>query len=124
MLNDAAQWLDAQLRQHASQNLIYQRGRLSVPLAGSTGTSTHEQTDMDGHTIRVHVTDFLISTTDLQNSPIGGRPQRGDRIWTTRPDGSLDTAHEVMSIGDAPPWRYSDPSRVRLRIHAKEIDQQ
>ena len=27
-----------------------------------------------------------------------------------------------MSIGSEPPWRYSDPFRVKLRIHTKLVD--
>jgi hypothetical protein len=28
----------------------------------------------------------------------------------------------VMALGGDPPWRYSDPFRLKLRIHTKQIE--
>ncbi len=37
-------------------------------------------------------------------------------------DGDTTFVYELMSIGNEPPWRYSDPFRIKLRIHTKRVD--
>ena len=50
----------------------------------------------------------------LPRGPPFGEPEAGDQIVT---DGTI---FEVMSLGSQGHWRWSDPHRQALRIHAKE----
>ena len=120
MLAEGQSWLSEKLRTHASRLVTYQRDAIDVELPATIGRPTYEQDDGEGIITRSQVRDFLIDTTDLLLSPIGSLPRRGDRILET--DGSTTFIFEVMSLGGEPPWRYSDPFRLKLRIHTKQID--
>ena len=120
MLQKGQSWLAAKLTQFASRPVIYQRDELSVELPATIGKSEYEQDDGEGVITRAQVRDFLINTKDLLGSPIGTWPRRGDRILES--DGETTFIYELMSIGSEPPWRYSDPFRVKLRIHTKLVD--
>ena len=63
--------------------------------------------------------DFLIDTYSLLDSIIGSLPRRGDAIVEI--DGNHTFIFEVMALGGEPPWRYSDPFRLKLRIHTKQV---
>ena len=122
MLHRGQAWLAENLTKHASQDVVYQREDVSVVLSATIGKSEYEQDDGDGVITRAQVRDFLISTKDLLQSPIGTWPRRGDRIIET--DGKITFVYELMSIGNEPPWRYSDPFRIKLRIHTKLVSQE
>ena len=100
--------------------VTYQRDELSVEFPATIGKSEYEQDDGEGIITRAQVRDFLINSKDLLNSAIGTWPRRGDRILET--DGDTTFVYELMSVGNEPPWRYSDPFRVKLRIHTKLVD--
>ncbi|KAA1258152.1 hypothetical protein LF1_06670 [Rubripirellula obstinata] len=120
MLHKGQSWLAAKLTRFASRMVTYQRDEVSVDLPATIGKSEYEQDDGEGVITRAQVRDFLINTKDLLASPIGTWPRRGDRILET--DGDTTFVYELMSIGSEPPWRYSDPFRVKLRIHTKLVD--
>ena len=120
MLNRGQSWLAEKLTKHASRTVVYQRDDLSVELSATIGKSEYEQDDGEGIVTRAQVRDFLINTKDLLESAIGTWPRRGDQILET--DGNTTFVYELMSIGNEPPWRYSDPFRVKLRIHTKQVD--
>lgn len=120
MLQRGQSWLSAKLTQFASRPVVYQRDEVSVELPATIGKSEYEQDDGEGIITRAQVRDFLINTKDLLQSSIGTWPRRGDRILEI--DGDTTFVYELMSIGNEPPWRYSDPFRVKLRIHTKLID--
>jgi hypothetical protein len=120
MLHKGQSWLAAKLTRFASRMVTYQRDEVSVDLPATIGKSEYEQDDGEGVITRAQVRDFLINTKDLLGSPIGTWPRRGDRILET--DGDTTFVYELMSIGNEPPWRYSDPFRVKLRIHTKLVD--
>ena len=120
MLHKGQSWLAAKLTRFASRRVIYQRDEFSVELPATIGKSEYEQDDGEGVITRAQVRDFLINTQDLLGSVIGTWPKRGDRILET--DGDTTFVYELMSIGNEPPWRYSDPFRVKLRIHTKLVD--
>ena len=86
------------------------------------GRSTYQQDNGEGLVTRSQVRDYLIDTQSLLFSIIGGLPKRGDRIIEI--DGEQTFVFEVMSLGGDPPWRFSDPFRLKLRIHTKQIDTQ
>ena len=120
MLHKGQSWLAAKLTRFASRMVTYQRDEVSVDLPATIGKSEYEQDNGEGVITRAQVRDFLINTKDLLASPIGTWPRRGDRILET--DGDTTFVYELMSIGNEPPWRYSDPFRVKLRIHTKLVD--
>jgi len=122
MLQRGQAWLSQKLTQHASRLVTYQRDELSVELSATIGKSEYEQDDGEGIITRAQVRDFLINTKDLLSSVIGTWPRRGDRIIET--DGEITFVYELMSIGNEPPWRYSDPFRIKLRIHTKLVSQE
>ena len=120
MLRDGQAWLAEKLKTHASRLVTYQRDDAEAELPATIGRSFYEQDDGEGIVTRSQVRDFLIDTADLLLSPIGSLPKRGDWILETE-DGTTFT-YEVMSLGGEPAWRYSDPFRLKLRIHTKLID--
>ncbi len=120
MLHRGQAWLADQLTKHASRNIVYQRDEISVELTATIGMSRYEQDDGEGVITRAQVRDYLIDTRSLIQSAIGTLPRRGDRILEQ--DGDTTFVFETMSIGSDPPWRYSDPFRVKLRIHTKQVE--
>ncbi|XZE56653.1 hypothetical protein SH139x_002776 [Planctomycetaceae bacterium SH139] len=119
MLQRGQAWLASQLNQHASRPVIYQRGALSAYLQATIGTSEYEQDDGTGPIVRHQVRDYLINTDLLLNSVIQSLPLAGDKI--IEQDGMIRYVYEVMGLGSSPPWRFSDPFRLTLRIHTKQI---
>jgi len=122
LLRQGQAWLAEQLSVHASRPVVYRRGELGVELSAVIGRSTYQQDNGEGLVTRSQVRDYLIDTQSLMLSIIGGLPKRGDRIIEI--DGEQTFVFEVMSLGGDPPWRFSDPFRLKLRIHTKQIDTQ
>lgn len=120
MLRDGQAWLAEKLKMHASRLVIYQRDDAEAELPATIGRSFYEQDDGEGIVTRSQVRDFLIDTADLLLSPIGSLPKRGD--WILETENGTTFTYELMSLGGEPAWRYSDPFRLKLRIHTKLID--
>lgn len=112
-------WLAAQLNKHASQTVVYRRGELVAELQATIGESTYQQDDGAGSITRAQVRDYLIDTGLLVLDGIATLPKAGDKIIET--EGQKQFTYEVMSLGSDTPWRYSDPFRLKLRIHTKLI---
>ena len=72
-----------------------------------------EVEDEYGVRVGAEVMDFLILAADF--SPTFGEPEAGDQITS---DG---TVFEVMSLAGQGQWRWSDPHRTVMRIHAKQV---
>ena len=119
MLRDGQAWLASQLAEHASREITYRRGALSACLKATIGKSEYEQDNGEGPILRHQVRDFLVSTQSLLSSNIASLPLQGDRIEER--DGATTHVHEVVGLAGSPPWRYSDPFRLTLRIHTKQI---
>jgi hypothetical protein len=119
MLREGQQWLSEKLTQHASRQVIYRRGQLGVELAATIGRSDYEQDDGEGIVTRSQVRDYLINTQDLLDSIIGSLPRRGDQIVELENNQSF--TFEVMALGGDAPWRYSDPFRIKIRIHTRQV---
>jgi hypothetical protein len=115
-------WLSGQLYQHMSREIIYRRNELSVLIRATIGKSMYDQDDGEGIVTRSQVRDFLINTRDLTTSIIGSLPKAGDTIVEI--DNESEFTYEVMAMGSEPPWRYSDPFRLKLRIHTKQVHSQ
>ena len=112
LLRQGSQWLGDMLKQHASSQVTYRRGETELVVNATFGRTEYEVEDDYGLRVGAEVTDFLILGADL--SPTFGEPEAGDQIVT---DGVV---HEVMSLAGQGHWRWSDPHRTTMRIHAKE----
>ena len=117
LLRQGGQWLEQMRRAHCSSPVTYRRpggtgGPVEVELPATLGRTEYEVEDEYGVRIAAHSTDFLVSAEDF--TPTFGTPEAGDQVIA---DG---TVYEVMSLAGQGHWRWSDPTRRTLRIHAKE----
>jgi hypothetical protein len=93
----------------------YTRGADSLPLTVVAGRTVFAS-NMDGAArVEFGEIDLLIETADLTL----GEPARGDRIAVTL-DGTAVTL-ELFHRSGEPPWRYSNPYRSVIRLHAKRV---
>ena len=119
MLEQGASWLDDQRHQHMTRSVSYARVASTVAVQATIGRTEFEQADEYGIVHKVESRDYLIRTADLVLEGQSTLPKRGDQIRET--DGSTTVVYEVLSPGDEPVFRYSDPYRKALRIHTKHI---
>lgn len=122
MLKDGLAWLTQQLKDHASQTVVYVRGYDSVEIQATFGQKLLKIDNGFGG-IRLQWTDcdFLLPAADLYFSygdPI--IPHRGDLIYLTI--GEQTQTFEVFPFGNEAPWRFSDPNQSMIRVHAKLIE--
>ena len=104
---------------HLAHQVTYCRSGDLVEVAATVGKTTFEIDSGYGAIEKFESRDFLISTDVLI---LGGEiilPQSGDRIKETI--GQQIIVYEVMAPAKEPCWRYSDPYRITLRIHSKQI---
>ena len=120
LLETASDWLADQLKTHASRTVTYQRGVDSVSVQATIGRTLLKLDDGFGG-VRMEWTDrdFLIQADDLVLGGSATLPERDDQIRETV--GTETFVYEVMAPGREPEWRYSDPYRKVLRIHAKQV---
>ena len=119
LLAQGSAWLEAQRTQHLTGRVSYQRGTDSVEIAATIGKTVFQVDKGYGVQERVEARDYLVLTEDLV---LGGQlvlPKAGDRVREV--EGSMAFVYEVMAPGNEPCWRYSDPYRQTLRIHAKLV---
>lgn len=116
LMRRAQAWLSDRLTERCGEPVLYSRGNVSVTMTAVRGMTTHEQQDQTGAIVMAHVHDFLLHTETLMVSIIGGLPKRGDIITD-----DSGTQYEVLSLGDSPPWRFSDPQGIKIRVHTKRI---
>lgn len=113
LLKQGCQWLEQQRSSHCSSPVTYRRGETELPVSATLGQTRYEVEDEYGLRIDAHATDFLIRAADL--IPTFGQPQLGDRIV------SEGVVYEVLDLAGQGHWRWSDPYRTTIRIHAKEV---
>ena len=119
LLRQGSQWLGDTLKQHASSPVTYRRGETELVVNATFGRTQYEVEDDYGLRVGAEATDFLILGSDL--SPTFGEPQAGDQIVApSAGSGQAGVVHEVMSLAGQGHWRWSDPHRTTMRIHAKE----
>jgi hypothetical protein len=120
LLETGSDWLADQLKTHASRQVVYGRGVEQVTVQATIGRTLLKLDDGFGG-VRMEWTDrdFLIHAADLVLGGSATLPERGDQIRETV--GTQTFVYEVMAPGREPPWRWSDPYRKVLRIHAKQI---
>jgi len=102
-----------------TRSVSYARGASTVEVQATIGRTEFEQADEFGIVTKTESRDYLIRTADLVLDGQPTLPKRGDQIRET--DGSTTFVFEVLSPGDEPVFRYSDPYRKALRIHTKHI---
>lgn len=120
LLKQGAEFLHAQRSAHMASDVVFVRGAESVVLSATIGHTDFEEADTDGFIQRVQTRDYLVLAADLV---LGGQPStpvRGDIIRETI--GEKVFVYEVMSPGNEPLWRWSDPHRNTIRIHTKHTD--
>ncbi len=119
LLEAASQWLSDQLDEHASNEVLYCRGSLTVELVAVHGRTAFELTDSSGMILSVESRDFLISSALLVLDAVRILPEVGDRIIETRQN--QVHAYEVMRFGSEQHYRFCDPYGQKLRIHTKHV---
>jgi len=119
LLTQGSELIDRTRRAHLSRTVVYRRGADSVEIAATIGSTAFDRTDEYGVVHRIESRDYLVAAADLVLGGEAVTPKAGDRITETGDTSVLE--YEVMSPGDAPAWRYSDPQRRTLRIHTKFV---
>ena len=117
LLREGSEWLESMRQRHCSSPVTYRRpggtgGPIEMELPATLGRTEYEVEDEYGLRITAHATDFLVSAEDIAS--VFGTPEPGDQIVAE------GTIHEVMSLAGQGHWRWSDPTRVTMRIHTKE----
>lgn len=100
------------LQQHASVDVDYSRGSQSKTVKATLGSSPHQAVDDEGIVREWESRDFLIPTAALAEF---GLPQLGDRIsWNGQ-------QYEVRSTPGTQPFRFSDQTRLLIRVFTKQV---
>jgi len=119
LLAKGSELLDRTRRAHLSRTVVYRRGEDSVEISATIGSTAFDRTDEYGVVHRIESRDYLVAAADLMLGGEAVTPKAGDRITETGE--ARVHEYEVMSPGDEPAWRYSDPQRRTLRIHTKFV---
>jgi len=117
LLEQGASWLDDQRHAHLTRTVVYVRGAESVEVQATVGRTVFEQADEYGVVHKTESRDYLIRAAELVLGEVVVTPKRGDQVRET--DGANTFVYEVLSPGDEPVFRYSDPYRKALRVHTK-----
>lgn len=115
-----AEWLARQRTIYMTTPVVYERGASSVEVLATIGKTVFEVNNDVGVVERFESRDYLILAEHLVIDGRAVLPERGDRVRETH--GGQAVVYEVMAPGQEPVWRYSDPYRTTLRIHAKQVD--
>jgi len=119
LLQQGSAFLEDQRHKHMTRPVTYLRGGDSAELQATVGRTVFEQADQFGVVHRTETRDYLVRAQDLVLGGEETTPKAGDRV--REPSGAAALLYEVMSIGNEPPFRFSDPERRTLRIHTKFI---
>ena len=119
LLKVGQKWLAEKLTKHASREITYWRGEVETTVTATIGKTMADQDTGDGLVLRMEIRDYLIDTGDLKLDGQPTLPERGDLIIEN--DDGKNFTYEVLPIGNQRAWRYSDPFRLKLRIHTKLI---
>lgn len=120
VLQTGRSWLASMQKRHQSQAVTYSRGSQSVTIDATIDRTIVETTDENGTVVRAQIRDYLIDAADLILGGAMTLPARGDRV--TEVATGVTYVYEVLPLGpQGEIWRYSDPYRLRLRIHATQV---
>ena len=121
MLYDGIVWLNGQRVDHLSEIVVYTRlGYNPTSLAASIGKTTREILDESGQTIEATSIDFLVSSASLILDGSVMKPQIGDLITVTEPNGATKQ-FEVLDLTGQGHYSWSDPRGLVTRIHTKLV---
>ena len=116
-------WLNNQLQQFASREVVYQRGVSTLAVQATVGRTLLKLDDgYGGVLLQWTDRDFLIRAEDLVIDGQAILPQRGDTIHEVH--SGVTYTYEVLAPGKEPVWKWSDLYRSLLRIHTKQIQVQ
>jgi len=119
LLQRGAAFLEDQRHRHMTRPVVYLRGGASVGLDATVGRTVFDQQDQFGVLHRTESRDYLLRAADLVLAGEQALPKAGDRV--REPAGTGALLYEVMAPGSEPPFRFSDPERITLRVHTKFI---
>ncbi len=119
ILRDGQRWLADQLTKHAAREVTYRRGDSESTVIATIGKTLAEQEAGEGLVMRMEIRDYLIDTALLRLDGQPTLPERGDLIIET--ESGKTFSYEVLPVGSQKAWRYSDPFRLKLRIHTRLI---
>jgi len=111
-LQDAAEWLQGVREDSFAGDVTYRRDDAETVVTATRAQTEAEIDDESGLRVRVAIVDFLIAAADLAEY---GEPVAGDRILCG------ERLYEVLPLGAAGHWRWSDPYRLVMRIHTKDV---
>ena len=113
MLRTAMAWLDKQRNDFLSEPIEYihfaEENPQKFNLTATRGRTIFKAETDYGITVRIHSTDFLISSDLL---PV--TPAKGDEIICK------GICYEVLAPNNEPVWRWSGVDNQTMRIHTKE----
>lgn len=118
-LTEGNTFVAEQLAEHASETVTYRRGGSggqTVSLAATRGTSEFTRQRAEDLVAQPRILDFLFNAEDLVLAASQTEPRAGDEIIT-----SAGTFELASPGGDEPAWRWSDPDKIRIRVHTREV---
>lgn len=119
LMQDAVDWLGAQLKRAAGVTITYTRGTNSVSITATVSMHEYDVIDTDGVVTAVTSRDYVIHSADLILAAVEVLPRAGDRIAETI-DGTAET-FEVMPLAGTRAFDPVDPDSVLLKIHTKKV---
>jgi len=116
LFSRAATFLNRAMKDADPCSVSYTRGATTLSFTAWIGRTVFASNRQNAARIEFGEIDFLMEPSDLGSL---SEPTVGDRIACTLNGVAL--TFEIMPIPGEPAWRYSDPQRTRLRVHAKRV---
>ena len=116
----AAEALAHALQSVDGTTLVYRRGLIAIELIGVSGSTRFDRTNELSEVVeQFESRDFKIVVADLIHGDTQLWPEEGDEIDEIGCDETL--TYQVMAPFGEQPWRYADRSRVKMRVHTKQV---
>lgn len=108
----------ATLRGERGVTVTYTRRKSSVSLVAIAGrTPTQIDSQDQGVRIESRMRDWLLLANEIVIGGIVVTPIQGDTI--TESNGAV---WRIVDFGGEPCWRYSDATRIQIRVHSQLIE--
>ena len=119
----AVAWMGNNLKNHAARSIVLTdraaSPSISITLAATSGRSEWEEGENDGTVHAFDSRDWLVDAAELVDG--NDEPVEVKRGWIATD--SLDgMRYEVYAPPGVRPWRYSDRTNQRVRIHSRALD--
>lgn len=116
LMDDAFEWLNAELKTHESREVTYWAMGESVTIAQATMGQTRTENDNgDGAIVEGRVVDWLIDVDDILIDGETVKPEIGHSIIDSSGDRIVE--YQVTDLGNEPCCRYMDRRNKKWRIH-------